>query len=102
MMTPIQKTPEAPAESHTEESPDANPTETSPKVPVGRRLRFDEHGHAIPPTEAERAADTQALLIALEAMAAIPDDPPGSDEEFWRAIDAGRPERPLFKELYEK
>lgn len=39
--------------------------------------------------------DVQAMLAA---MAAIPDDPPGSDEEFMRAIDAERPHRPLFAE----
>ncbi len=67
---------------------------------AGRRLKVDEHGHIIPPTPEENEADTKALLIALAEMAAIPDDPPGSDEEFWRAMDAGRPDRPLFRDLY--
>ncbi len=67
----------------------------------GRQLEFDDEGHAIMPTEAERAEDHRALLVALAEMAAIPDDPAESDEELWRAIDAARPERPLFRELYE-
>jgi hypothetical protein len=67
---------------------------------TGPRLRFDENGHAIPFTEEERRARTASLQAALAAMAAIPDDPPGSDEEFWRAIDEGRPDRPLFREYY--
>jgi hypothetical protein len=77
------------------------PVEPVTKARAGRRLKFDEQGHAIPPTDEEMAEDHKALLLALEANAAVPDDPPGSDEEFWRAIDAGRPERPLFRELYE-
>jgi hypothetical protein len=83
-----------------EKSSNVTPIEPAPKVRVGRRLQFDEHGHAIPLTDAEREDDRKALLLALEEMAAIPDDPPGSDEDFWRAIDAGRPERPLFQEFY--
>lgn len=101
-MTPTQRFPEAPAEIQPGENPTPNPTGTSTEIPVGPRLRFDEHGHAIPFTEAEMQARSDSLRLALEAMAAIPDDPPGSDEAFWRAIDAERPERPLFKELYER
>ena len=78
---------------------------TEPQVTTNgkamRRFRFDEHGHAIPLTEAEKAADHEALLQALAAMAAIPDDPNEPDEVFWRAMDEARPDRPLFKELYE-
>lgn len=66
-----------------------------------RRLRFDEHGHAIPLTDAEKAADREAWLKAFAAMAAIPDDPNEPDEEFWRAMDEARPNRPLFKDYYE-
>jgi hypothetical protein len=76
------------------------PIEPGREARVGRRLQFDEHGHAIPPTEAEMKADRQAFLIAMAELAAIPDDPPGSDEAFMRAIDAGRPERPLFRDYY--
>jgi hypothetical protein len=76
------------------------PIEPERKARLGRRLQFDEHGHAIPLTEAEMEDDRKALLTALAEMAAIPDDPPGSDEEFMRGIDAGRPERPLFQDYY--
>ncbi len=68
---------------------------------VGRHLRVDNQGRLIPRTEAEKIEDHQALLQAFAEMDAIPDDPPGSDEELFRAIDAGRPERPLFREYYE-
>ncbi len=101
-MTPIPKDSEAPAEDRAGETPRTNPSQESPNIPMGPRLRFDEHGHIIPPTEEEMRATLESLKLALEAMAAIPDDPPGSDEAFWRAIDAERPERPLFKELYDR
>jgi hypothetical protein len=68
---------------------------------TGRRLRLDEHGHLIPRTESEKVEDHKALLAAFARMAAIPDDPPGSDEALFRAIDEARPERPLFREFYE-
>ncbi len=74
----------------------------SPRPPKRRPLQYDEHGHAIPPTKEEQEETKKAMLAALEAMAAIPDDPPGSDEAFWRAIDAERPHRPLFREYYDK
>jgi hypothetical protein len=48
------------------------------------------------PTEAERWARPEALRRGLAEMASIPDDPTEPDEEFWRAIDEGRPERPVF------
>jgi hypothetical protein len=67
-----------------------------------RRLKMDEHGHAIPPTPEENAADTEALLIALAEMAAIPDDPAEPDEVFWRAMDESHPERPGFKDFYKQ
>lgn len=75
--------------------------ETSGEV-KSLRLRFDEHGHAIPPTEAEHAAAIEAWSRALAALAAIPDDPNEPDEVFWRAMDEDRPERPLFEEYYKK
>jgi hypothetical protein len=68
------------------------------KVPP---VRYDDRGHAIPPTEAERQARSEALRRGLAELASIPDDPAESDEEFWRAIDAARPERPLFQRYYE-
>jgi hypothetical protein len=76
-------------------------TMSDPRTTGSPRLRFDDRGHAIPPTEEERRARSEALRLALAEMASIPDDPPGSDEEVMRAIDAGRPERPLFRGLYQ-
>jgi hypothetical protein len=76
-------------------------TTTDNEATVSPRLRFDERGHAIAPTDEERRARSETLRLALAEMATIPDDPPGSDEEAMRAIDAGRPERPLFRGLYQ-
>jgi hypothetical protein len=59
-------------------------------------IRFDDQGHAVAPTEAERRARSEALRRCLAEMVSIPDDPAEPDEEFWRAIDEGRPERPIF------
>ena len=67
---------------------------------IAPRLRLDDRGRLIPPTEDEHRARSAALRRALAMIAEIPDDPPGSDEEFMRAIDAGRPECPLFQERY--
>jgi len=76
-------------------------TKSAIEATMSPRLQMDEHGHAIPPNPEEREARTVAVLRMIEEIAAIPDDPPGSDEEFWRAIDEGRPDRPLFREFYE-
>lgn len=70
------------------------------ETPISRRLRLDAHGRAIPLTDADRKELTKSARIALEALDCIPDDPPGSDVEFMKAIDEGRPERPLFKGKY--
>jgi hypothetical protein len=63
-------------------------------------IRYDDSGHAIPPTENERRARSEALRRGLAEIASIPDDPAEPDEEFWRAIDASRPERPVFQRYY--
>lgn len=64
-------------------------------------LRLDEHGRAIPMTDEEYRAYAENLRRGLEQLRTVPDDPRESDEEFMRTIDAGRPERPLFKRYYE-
>jgi hypothetical protein len=53
-------------------------------------------------TKPRPAAAREAALVrrTLAAMAAIPDDPPGTDQAVMRAIDEERPGRPLFKGLY--
>jgi hypothetical protein len=77
-----------------------NPTTSVTEALTPPRLRFDDRGHAIPRTEAEHKAIAEAFLLALEKMATISDDLPGSDQEGMRAIDEDRPERPLFQEYY--
>ena len=49
-----------------------------------------------------RDAAREAALVrrTLAAMAAIPDDRPGLDVEVMKAIDEGRPHRPLFRGYY--
>ncbi len=77
-----------------------NPAVTEIQIVPTPSLKFDAQGHAIPRTEAEHQAIVEAFQLALEIMSAIPDDPEGSDQEAMRAIDEGRPERPLFQEYY--
>jgi hypothetical protein len=101
-MKPTETQSEALIANGVKETSGASAIETSTEFSLGNRLQIDEHGHAIPLTEAEQAADTEALLIALAEMALIPDDPPGSDEAFWRAMDEAHPDRPMFKELFGK
>jgi hypothetical protein len=76
------------------------PTPIASDAPASNRLRLDASGRAIPLTDAELEEFAESARLALESLAAIPDDPPGSDEAFMRAIDEGRPERPLFRGLY--
>ena len=65
------------------------------------KLRYDDQGHAIPFTPAERAAQLEAVKAMFEEIRSIPDDPnEPSDEEVFRAIDNHRPHRPLFEEFY--
>ena len=75
-------------------------SEVRSKVEGSRRIRFDDEGHAIFPSQAEVMAMAESVLAGLAEMAEIPDDPPGSDIEFMKAIDANRPERPLFEKYY--
>ena len=75
--------------------------QAEPRTPPRRRLAFDAQGRAIVPTEAELDEIAKSAAPLAEALASIPDtDPPGEDEAVMRAIDEGRPERPLFRGLY--
>jgi hypothetical protein len=76
------------------------PMHAASDAPTSNRLRLDARGRAIPLTDAERAEFAESARLALKSLAATPDDPPGSDQEFMRAIDEGRPARPLFRGLY--
>jgi len=62
--------------------------------------RFDAKGHWIPPTEAERKARVEAVRRMIDEIAGIPDDATEDDGEVYRAIDAERPERPLFDGMF--
>jgi len=100
-MAPMEPDPEQRAAMDRHEAEFQAYLESSRKLRFPFRLKFDEDGHAIRPTEAENAAATEALLRSIAEMAAIPDDPLEPDEVFWRAMDEGRPDCPLFKEYYE-
>ena len=79
-------------------SADVEPTT---EAPDSNRLKFDADGHRIPRTDAELVASREALREALRRIAEMPnDDPPGETEAFMRAIDEGRPHRPLFEGYY--
>ena len=89
-MTPIQATPET--------TTSGTPT---PEATAPMRLKFDANGRAIPLTDTERAAYVARAWAAIKRMAETPiDDPEVSDEEIFRAIDEGRPHRPLFEGMY--
>ena len=81
-----------------------NPSPSTPEAteaPAPHRLKLDANGRLLPRTDEERAADAERIQGLAESLASIPDDdPPGSDQEFWRAIDSHRPHRPLFEGLY--
>lgn len=63
-------------------------------------VRLDAEGRIIPFTEVEQAQYIEAVRDCLARMAAVPDDHNEDDREFFRAMDADRPERPLFKGMY--
>ena len=66
-----------------------------------RRPKLNANGKLVPLTEEESQAYIEASNRALDAIGTLVDQsPPGTDEEFMRAIDARRPHRPLFEGLY--
>lgn len=90
-----------PAVNGTEGGSTMTPIQSDPETTAPNRLKLDARGRMLPRTDEERAASREALREALRRMAEIPaDDPPGETEEFMRAIDAGRPDRPLFEGYY--
>ena len=62
--------------------------------------RFDAEGRMLPMTEAEQAQYSRAFREGMARLAEIPDDPNEDDREFFRAMDAAHPERPLFEGMY--
>ena len=77
-----------------------SPTGADAEPPAPGALILDARGRIVPPTDEQRRARAEALARALADLDEIPDDPPGSDEAFWRAIDDGRPRRKLFEGMY--
>ena len=67
---------------------------------LSSRLRLDDQGRLIPPTDAEHQARAAAALRMIEEVNNIPDEPGEDDGDFFRTIEAERPERPLFEGLY--
>lgn len=77
----------------------STPEATETQAP--HSLKRDANGRLLPRTDEERAADAERARAALARMAEISDDdPPGETEEFMRAIDSHRPDRPLFEGYY--
>ena len=64
------------------------------------RVRLDDRGRMIPPTEEERRIRRELALRALEEIRAIENEPGEDDAEFFRSFDSHRPHRPLFEGLY--
>jgi hypothetical protein len=75
-------------------------SQAEPRTPPRRRLVLDAQGRAVPLSDAQLDDLAQSADALREALDSIPDDPPGSDQEFTRAIDSQRPERPLFEGYY--
>lgn len=72
-------------------------TMASTTVPTSPPAKFDAEGHILPWTEAEQAQHAEAVCEGTAWLAEILDEPGEGLREFFRAIDAERPERPLFK-----
>ena len=92
-------------EGHSTMLDESQPIPTTPDEPVPvpappYRLKLDEHGHLIPPTEAELPARIEAMRRMIEAINSIPNAPGEDDRDFFRTIDEQRPHRPLFEGMY--
>lgn len=64
------------------------------------RVRIDDQGRIIPPTEEERRIRRQLALQALEEIRSIENGPDEDDAEFFQPFDSHRAHRPLFEGLY--
>ncbi len=61
-----------------------------------RPARYDEQGYILPFTEAER----EGVRRMIEELKSIHNGPEEDDREFMRAMDANRPDFPLFEGMY--
>ena len=68
--------------------------------PASPPLRWDQNGCLIPFTAAQRAIRAEAVRRMFAELAEIPANPVEEDHEIYRAIDAERPDRPLFEGKY--
>ena len=75
------------------------PTPSQPEVRP-YRLMLDDKGRIIPPTQAELADRAKAVERMFVELAKIPANPIEEDQAIYRAIDAERPDRPLFEGMY--
>lgn len=55
------------------------------------RRAFDENGRYIPMSAEEREAREEAYRRTMNLINETDEDPPGSDEDFFREIDSHRP-----------
>src|SRR5438477_11833885 len=63
-------------------------------IPTFPRRALDAHGRLVPLDPEERRARSLALERTIEALRHLPDeDPPGTEIEMMRGIDANRPPR---------
>ena len=71
-------------------------------IPKFPRRALDERGRLVPLTPEERQARTEALARTIEALLSLPDDdPPGTEIEMMKGIDANRPPgQKLFEGYY--
>ncbi len=72
--------------------------EGKPKIQVV--IKFDAEGHLMPWTAVEQAQHAESVRNGMVRLAEIPDDPGEDDREFFRAMDAARPNSPLFQRYY--
>ena len=76
------------------------PDEPAPAPARPYRLKLDEQGRLIPPTEAELAERVVAVQWMIAAINSILNAPGEDNRDFFRTIDEQRPHRPLFEGMY--
>lgn len=70
---------------------------TTSKFTSAPTARLDAHGRVLPLTDAELAEYAQAFREGMARLEEVPDEPGEDDRDFFEAMDADRPERPLFR-----
>ncbi len=67
---------------------------------VSPPFKFDEQGRILPFTPAERAMRMEAIRRMIEELKSVENGPEEDDRDFFRAMDADRPDFPLFEGMY--